>query len=697
MSLFIAGSNRSLPDKSAFGPYYTRMDINRLGRETSPYLLQHRDNPVHWWPWGTEAFAEAKRTNKPVLLSIGYAACHWCHVMAHESFEDQVTADLMNANFINIKVDREERPDVDRIYMQALHALGEQGGWPLTMFLTPEAHPFWGGTYFPKEALYGRASFKHVLSEIDRIWRTERDKIHINSTALLGELRREAPPQTGQLSNAVLDNAATAFLSACDLVDGGLKGAPKFPQAPFFSFLWTMARRKKDARLQDAVEITLTHMSQGGIYDHLGGGLARYSVDAHWLVPHFEKMLYDNSQFVSLLARAWSATKSDLFRIRIEETVSFVLHDMRTPSGGFAASYDADSEGHEGTYYVWREEEIRAALPPKDALAFIAAYDVTPQGNWEDRTILNRLRRLQLGTPSEEAALAASRKVLLDIRRNRPPPGFDDKVLADWNGLMITALAEAALVLNRPDWAKAASDAFDAVLALLWHGERLHHSWRIRQRRHLATADGYAAMISAALALAAVSPEKDYNLWAEKLLEAFVAHHWNENLGAFYFAAGDAEMLITRTAHGTDDVTPNANSMMVGNLARLHLRTGKAEYRDRAQRIHEAFAEAALSNPFGYASLLNNWLALADPIQITATGEFRDPFAEGSLRAALDVIGPDCIIQYVARTEDLPEDHPAHGKATGDRSLVYLCRGQVCAAPATNPQDITQAINLLGL
>ncbi|HKQ95011.1 MAG TPA: thioredoxin domain-containing protein, partial [Aestuariivirgaceae bacterium] len=415
------------------------MTANRLANETSPYLLQHRDNPVDWMPWGKEAFDRARSEDRPVLLSIGYAACHWCHVMAHESFEDPETAVLMNAGFVCIKVDREERPDVDKIYMDALHALGEQGGWPLTMFLKPDAAPFWGGTYFPKESKFGRPSFAYVLQEIARIWRDERDKADANGRALANALKQSPVASAAELTVDTLTGAADALLAAVDGVHGGLAGAPKFPQTSIFEFLWRRHLATGRPDLGQAVIVTLTNLCQGGIYDHLGGGFSRYAVDHRWLVPHFEKMLYDNALLVSLLAHIYKVTREPLFRIRIEETVGWLLTEMRA-GGAFAASYDADSEGEEGKYYVWSETELRSHLDPSVFDLFARVYDVTPDGNWEGHTILNRLRAKTLLTPSEENILSEARQLLRGRRALRSPPGFDDKVLADWNGLAISAL-----------------------------------------------------------------------------------------------------------------------------------------------------------------------------------------------------------------------------------------------------------------
>ena len=673
------------------------MSANRLATETSPYLLQHKDNPVHWQPWGDEAFAQARREDKPVLLSVGYAACHWCHVMAHESFEDADTAALMNNHFINIKVDREERPDVDRIYMQALHSLGEQGGWPLTMFLDPDGRPFWGGTYFPPETRYGRPGFRHVLREIARIWRDERGKTEINATALVNALRSEKPPDRAELSFDVLAAAAEAFTDAVDFTHGGLKGAPKFPQVPLFNFLSTVARRTGDEKLAQAVTVTLTHISQGGIYDHLGGGFARYAVDHRWLVPHFEKMLYDNAQLVSLLTRVWLATKSRLFRNRIEETIAFIVTEMRTPIGAYATSYDADSEGEEGKYYVWEPEEVATVLPPADLGLFARTYELSAAGNWEGKTILNRLGSLALLSDEEEARLAANRAALLARRRERVPPGFDDKVLADWNGLMITALAEAALIFARQDWAEAARTAFDGIMKTLWAGGRLRHSWRNGQVRHEATAEGYANLISAALAIAQILPNAGHLASALELTEAMIHGLWDGERSAFTFASPEASMLIVRTVSGHDDATPNPNAVMISNLVRLHHLTGKPRYLELADKIHQRFAAEALNNPFGFATLLNAFVMLAEPVQLVMAGESGDPLHNALFRHAVERLGPDAIIQWTADPSSLPESHPAHGKTAGRALRAYICRGNVCAMPAETPEQIDAALKLLGI
>src|SRR5271166_6386870 len=449
---------------------------NLLAGETSPYLLQHAHNPVHWRPWSAEALAEAKRRDCPILLSIGYAACHWCHVMAHESFENAETARLMNTLFVNIKVDREERPDIDHIYMTALHALGQQGGWPLTMFLEPEGAPMFGGTYWPPEPRWGRPSFRQILDSVDAAWRTRRPAMEERGRSLtrhLAELSAPAPARS--LTPDDLTRVGDALLGAVDRVRGGIGGAPKFPNAPIYRFFWNEMFRRGEPAFGEALRALLAAMNAGGIYDHLGGGYTRYSTDAEWLVPHFEKMLYDNAQILELLALVQSLWPDQIFAERARETVGWLMREMRV-GDAFAASLDADQEGEEGAFYVWTAEEISAALG--DAAArFKAAYDVTTGGNWEGRTVLRRVG--PRGSPEEDAELAASRVKLFAVRQARARPARDDKVLADWNGLTIAALAHASAAFGQPEWLATARSTFAFVMATLRGADgRLLHAWR---------------------------------------------------------------------------------------------------------------------------------------------------------------------------------------------------------------------------
>ncbi|MEE2760674.1 MAG: thioredoxin domain-containing protein, partial [Pseudomonadota bacterium] len=489
------------------------MPKNLLGLESSPYLLQHKDNPVHWHPWSEAAFERANTEDKPVLLSIDYAACHWCHVMAHESFESDEIAALMNEKFVNIKVDREERPEIDTIYMSALTMMGQQGGWPLTMFLTSDKLPFYGGTYFPPIPRFGHPAFTDVLINVAELYAKEKGKISQNVAAIKDGLKRisEAPPKmhAGIYGPGQVDATAERALSMIDPINGGTTGAPKFPQPVFLSLLWRAYERGRDEKYLVAVTNSLAHMCQGGIYDHLGGGFARYSTDEFWLVPHFEKMLYDNAQLIELLAQLYAKTNTPLFEQRLRETVAWSMGELRQEGGAFAGTLDADSEGSEGTFYVWSETEIDLVLG-KHSGAFKAVYGVTANGNWEGKTILNRLDHLEPMSANKESALAAARKRLLLARAERERPALDDKILTDWNGLMIAALAQAGSIFEETAWIEAARNAFWFIASLETADERLRHCSRHGVHMETDVIDDYAQMIRAALHLYQATMEPKY-------------------------------------------------------------------------------------------------------------------------------------------------------------------------------------------
>ena len=665
---------------------------NRLARETSPYLLQHKDNPVHWWAWGPEALAEAKRTNKPILLSVGYAACHWCHVMAHESFEDAAIAAQMNDLFVNIKVDREERPDIDAIYMRALHNLGEQGGWPLTMFLDSEARPFWGGTYFPPTPRYGRPGFTQVLQEVSRIYAQEPDKVRHNTGLLLESLAaRDASAASPAIDDRLLADLTRRMVSAVDPHYGGLSGAPKFPQWSFFWLLWRGAIRYAHEAARHAVDNTLTHICQGGIYDHLGGGFARYSVDERWLVPHFEKMLYDNALLLDLMCEAYRETGDELYARRIDETVGWLLREMIAEGGGFAASLDADSEGEEGKFYVWTKAEIEEVLGDTDAKVFATAYEVTDAGNWEGHTILNRLRNPDLLSPTEEAALAGMRSKLLERRAGRIRPGWDDKVLADWNGLMIAALAHAARVFERPDWLKAATTAFDFVCKRMETDGRLAHSYRAGQAKVQGNASDYANMIWAALRLYQATNAPATLAAAERWCATLEAHFWVADAGGYAFPADDTADVIVRMRGAHDDATPNANAVMISNLAALHLLTGNPAYLERAQAIPSAFAADLAKNPLGHCGLLAGCFDLIAPQHVVVIQTAETEASTQLARAMLGLSLPGAV-QQVLPAAAVPITGPLAGKtAVEDKPTAYACLGPTCSMP------VTQADALLDL
>jgi len=700
---------------------------NRLARETSPYLLQHSHNPVDWWAWGPEALAAAKQSNKPILLSIGYAACHWCHVMAHESFEDAPTAAVMNDLFINIKVDREERPDIDQIYMAALHALGEQGGWPLTMFLTPDGEPVWGGTYFPKVSRYGRPGFVDIMHEVARLFRDEPQRIEHNRNALMNALATKSRP-SGKVvvGPSELDATAAAIGRAFDHVNGGLGRAPKFPQCSMLELLWRTGQRRGDARFFELVELTLTHMSEGGIYDHLGGGFSRYSVDERWLVPHFEKMLYDNAQLLELLALAHLRTGKELYRQRAEETVGWLLREMTTPEGAFSASLDADSEGEEGKFYVWSRDEIEEVLGPRDAEFFARIYDVTPGGNFEGHNILNRLASLTEPKKSEEPAapaarsgasgnghspdrplpdadyliaqkrradnitrLASLREKLLVTRAKRVRPGLDDKVLADWNGLMIAALVNAGTMLREPSWIGMAKLAFAFITEHMTRGDRLGHSWRAGKLLYPGLASDHAAMVRAALALYEATGAHEYLAAALTWQAALDRHYVNRETGGYYLTADDAEGLVLRPDSTLDEAIPNPVGLAAQNLVRLSVLTGDDIWRERADILFDGILPIAAENMYSHASLLNALDLRLRALEIVTVGPATDRFAE----TALGEPYLDRIVARAASLDALPPGHPARAVTLAPGTTAALvCAGERCSLPVTDVDKLVDAI-----
>jgi len=681
----------------ADGPHHD--EANLLGGETSPYLLQHKNNPVHWRPWGDAALAEARDTGKPILLSIGYAACHWCHVMAHESFENEAIATLMNRHFVNIKVDREERPDLDAIYQAALSMMGEHGGWPLTMFLTPSGEPFWGGTYFPPEPRFGRPGFPQILEQLARVHADEPDKVEANKSALGEGLKKlSVPAGGGEMPLSTADDMALAALQIVDFDKGGTRGAPKFPQPSLFRFFWNAHLRTGDERLARAVTLTLDQLCQGGIYDHLGGGFARYSVDDEWLVPHFEKMLYDNALLVELMADVHLRTKSDLYAARIRETVEWMRRELAVDAGGetaFVSAYDADSEGVEGKFYTWREDEIRSVLTDAGlgdaADDVLRTYRTMDGGNWEGVNILNR-------NPAESDTadrLDPARRVLFDHRAKRVWPGRDDKVLADWNGHAIAALARAGHVMDEPDWIDAAESAFHFVAAnMTTENGRLLHAWCAGKARHAAVIDDYANMARAALMLHQATGDQAYLDAARRWTDIANTHYWDDANGAYFQAADDTRDLIVRNKVVFDNATPSGNGIMAEALARLWLLTGEGTYRDRAARLVRALTPEDPRGLLNQPSLASAIALLEDGLQIVVAGE--GDAAADLIRAAATHAPPLAVIQLVPE-DGLPDGHPAHGKgpvglADGGVPAAYVCRGPVCGLPLTDPAALAAAL-----
>ncbi|GAB2177724.1 thioredoxin domain-containing protein [Dongia sp. agr-C8] len=672
---------------------------NKLGESTSPYLLQHRFNPVNWRIWGEEALSEAQRDNKPILLSVGYAACHWCHVMAHESFEDEGIAALMNKLFVNIKIDREERPDLDTIYQQALALLGQQGGWPLTMFLMPDGRPFWGGTYFPKEARYGRPGFGDVLNFVSEIFHKEPQKVMTNVTAIGEAMQKLSTPRSGgEIEAALLDQIAERLLQEVDLEKGGIGSAPKFPQPAIFTLLWRAYKRSGRAEFRHAVTVTLTQMAQGGIYDHLGGGLARYSTDADWLVPHFEKMLYDNAEFIALLTLVWQETKDPLYEARVRETIDWLEAEMLTgpdqkTNRAFAASLDADSEGEEGRFYVWSRKQIDAALGD-EADFFCAHYDVTPGGNWEGLSILNRSQKPALLDEAGEARLLRARQTLLSARAERVRPGWDDKVLADWNGLMIAALVEAGLVFEEPHWIDLARDAFAFIRRHMFKDGRLYHAWRKDKLAHPATLDDHANLARAALALYEATAKVQYLDAARELTALLDAHFWDPASGGYFMTADDTKDMVVRPKSAADNAVPNGNGVMVGVLARLFLLTGEARFEERARALVAAFSGEVERNFFPLSTFLNNAAFLANALEVVIIGAHDAPDTIDLIKTAMRHSLPDRLLQVVPPDTTLPAAHPASGKTQQNgKATAYLCRNRSCGLPITDPKALDAALS----
>ncbi|MGE5517613.1 MAG: thioredoxin domain-containing protein [Bacteroidota bacterium] len=658
---------------------------NRLAGETSPYLLQHQSNPVQWWPWGPDALAAAKAAGKPILLSVGYAACHWCHVMAHESFENDAIAAQMNRDFINIKVDREERPDLDAIYQQALGMMGQHGGWPLTMFLTPDGAPFWGGTYFPPAPRYGRPGFPEVLRAITDTWANGQDKVTLNVEALKNGLA-ETPKRSRHqdLSLELMDRGAAQVLRMIDPEHGGLQGAPKFPQPGLLEFLWRASLRSGDPALRQAVTLTLDRMSYGGIYDHLGGGFMRYSTDEAWLVPHFEKMLYDNAQLIELLTQVWQGTGEALYHQRVAETVEWLLRDMTAEGGAFAATLDADSEGIEGKFYTWSAAEVDRLLDPESARWFKMAYDVRSGGNWEGTTILHRNHQPQpMGV---EDVLADARAVLWREREARVHPGRDDKILADWNGMMIAALARAAQVFAMPRWLDAARVAYETVRTRMALPDgRLAHAMRLGRFRSVGLVDDLAHMARAALALHQATGEAVLLDQARAWVDAANRHHWDAASGGYFQAADDADDVIVRLKPIHDSAVPSANGVMAQVLVRLAQLTGDDSYRQRAETILDSFAGEIAEHFANMTALLLAYEALAAPIQVVVVGPAGRNDTEALIQAAVEAPAPDLVLMRSDGNGALPSSHPAHGKGLVDgAAAAYVCHGFSCAAPITD-------------
>lgn len=661
--------------------------MNRLKHAASPYLLQHQDNPVDWWEWSEEAFAEARASDRPVLLSVGYAACHWCHVMAHESFENPAIAAVMNELFVNIKVDREERPDIDHVYMSALHTLGEQGGWPLTMFLDSEGAPFWGGTYFPPTSRYGRPGFIDVLRQISGIYRSDRERVGRNAQAI-GDALQQSLQRIAEADEPDLSHLASQIARRFDRDHGGLSGAPKFPNPGLIELLWRHGSRAGDDTSREAANRTLLQMARGGIHDHLGGGFARYAVDERWLVPHFEKMLYDNAQVLPLYALEAARTGDPLLLEAANGIVAWLKRDMLLPEGAFAASLDADSEGEEGKFYVWTLTELTQLLGPEDTALFARHYDVSASGNWDGHAILNRL---DTPDPAPEIAdrLTALRTQLLAVRSRRVPPGRDDKILADWNGLMIAGLARAAGLLGRKDWIMLAAGAFRFVAESMTDDGGLAHSYRTGRMIAPGFALDHAAMAAAAIALHDATGEQHYFALARRWSRHLDRHYREADSGLLRMTRADSAALpvIPRPTH--DDAVPNANGLHAANLLRIAAQTGQPDDRTLADQFLAVVLAAAAHAPMAHGSVLNAYDLARNGVEIVLAGPTRESFRQTALALPhLTTMLVDC-----PDPNGLPPEHPAHAYAKqAGNGTAFVCLHGRCLPPVMEPNRLADAV-----
>jgi uncharacterized protein YyaL (SSP411 family) len=675
---------------------------NRLINETSPYLRQHAHNPVDWFAWGNEAFEKAQQEDKPVLLSVGYAACHWCHVMAHESFENEAIARLMNDLFINIKVDREERPDIDAIYMNAVQMMTGHGGWPMTMFLTPEGIPFYGGTYYPPEDRRGMPGFPRVLISIAEAYQEQREQIANNASTIIEQLNKLNEFTVADELNAdILDKAASGIMRAFDTEHGGFGRAPKFPPAMVLSFLLRQAQRTNDKAILAAIELTLSKMARGGMYDQLGGGFHRYSVDEKWLIPHFEKMLYDNALLSRIYLDAYLVTGKEFYRQITTEILDYVGREMTDASGGFYSSQDADSEGEEGKFFVWRPEEIITLLGEADAPLFNRYFDVSEYGNFEHGTSalhidteLAAVAKLMNVTPERlTAAITRGKQVLFEARERRIKPARDEKILTAWNGLMLRSFAEAARVLKREDYLQIAVRNAEFLTTELKRESRLLRTHKDGISKLNAYQEDYAYLIDGLLSLYEATFDERWFVAARELADTMLALFWDDTEGGFFFTSHDHEQLIARAKEAYDNATPSGNSVAAAALQRLALFTNEARYRDYAEQTLKLLASqiARFPNAFGHLLCALD-LTLSHAHEIALVG---NPDAEDT-KTLLDAVFrryvPNKVVACAAPNaasaiQLLADRAQLDGKAT-----AYVCHNYYCEAPVTEEKALAELL-----
>jgi uncharacterized protein YyaL (SSP411 family) len=686
----------------------THDHTNRLIDETSPYLLQHAHNPVDWYPWGSEAFERAKNEDKPVFLSIGYSTCHWCHVMERESFENKEIAGILNSNFISIKVDREQRPDVDEIYMNAVVMMTGSGGWPLSVFLTPEEKPFYGGTYFPPEDLHGRPGFKHVLLSIAQVWKNKREQL-LDSAGKLSEYLQNPNMTTGRanLSPDILDKAFGQFRAMFDAVNGGFGIAPKFPQPTNLSMLLYYWYRTSDTEALRMVEQTLDAMAKGGIYDHIGGGFHRYATDARWLVPHFEKMLYDQALLSKVYLQAYQITKNPQYAETAKNIFEYVLRDMTDPDGGFYSAEDADSGGEEGTFYLWDTEQIASILDEEQARLFNAYYGVTDQGNFEKgKTIPSVVRSIkQLATefqtsPKEIAdILTVARRTLFEARLKRNRPQRDDKVITGWNGLMISSLAYGGMVLDEPKYTRAAERSAEFVISTLYKGGRLRRYYRDGRVIEKAFLDDYAFTIIGLLDLYEATFNVKWLIEAKKLGEEMIELFADKEGGGFFLTGKDSEKLIARSKPISDGAIPSGNSIAALALLKLGRLTMSHDFAERGSRILESFSSQLERSPASSSAMLMALdFSLGPRREIVIAGDSKAGDTQQMLRLVRSKFLPNAVVLLHDQDNADPAIHQIvpflkHQVALNGGATAYVCEDYACREPVNR---IDEFENMLG-
>ncbi len=678
---------------------------NRLANETSPYLLQHAHNPVDWFPWGDEALETARREHKPILLSIGYSACHWCHVMEHESFENEATARLMNENFVNIKVDREERPDLDQIYMSAVQMMTQHGGWPMTVFLTPQAVPFYAGTYFPPEDRYNMPGFPRVLMSVADAYRERPADVQQTAASVLSELQRSTTTLESRelLANDLLDTAYRGIVRNYDSTNGGFGGAPKFPPAMTLEFLLHTFYRTGNPQALEIVRHTCRRMAEGGIYDQLGGGFHRYSTDARWLVPHFEKMLYDNALLSRLYLHYYQVSRDEAARAVVEGILDYVIREMTSPAGGFYSTQDADSAGIEGKFFVWSLDEIKQLLGERDAALFAACYNISSTGNFEGENILNVTRVLSEVAATENVTVAEltaildrARNILFATREKRVKPARDEKVLAAWNGLMLASFAEAAAILDRADYSQVAKQNARFVLDNLRRDELLLRTYKDGQAKLNAYLEDYAFFIDGLVTLFEATGELQWLEEACALTTTMIAEFWDDEEGGFFYTGRSHEDLIVRSKDFFDNATPAGNSVAAEVLLRIGLLTDNSDYQRRAATILRLMASTVQRYPAGFGRLLCALdFYLGTPKEIAVIG---GPSATET-RLLLDEIWkpyvPNKVVANAARSDPkanalipLLRNRPQ----LDNRPTAYVCEHFTCKKPVTSPGELASQL-----